>query len=91
MYFIQVKAREEFECSQFDGSAIVDANIRWVFKDNTGLDLSRGDTVTISSSLFGNLCGYGLAVDTRYIVFARKTGGARDEDGTYYIEDDEVC
>lgn len=93
--FIQVLSREDFECSAAlqQGSYIADARIQRVYKDNTGLGLSKGEVVTISSSLYSNLCGYELAEDTQYIVFARRTGGARDEDGTYYIEDheNEVC
>ena len=69
-----MQSRTDFECSQFDGSFIAEARIQKVFRDNTGMGLEAGEVVSISSSLFGNLCGYSLAEDTSYIVFARGTG-----------------
>lgn len=87
---IQVEDREDFECSQFSGSFVADAKIEKVFKDNTGLDLSVGETVSISSSLFGNLCGYSLTADNKYIVFARATG-AQDDETDDEDETEKVC
>jgi hypothetical protein len=61
-------------CNEFEGSFVADATILKVFKDKTDLPLQAGITVPISSSLFGNLCGYDLAIGEKYILFTDANG-----------------
>lgn len=77
---VDVVGRYTTQCGPFDRTAISTVVIKRVFKDNTDLGLGEGSTVTVSSSLDSNFCGYPLDLGTSHVILANAPPTADEDD-----------